>query len=191
MEYLVIYDNTGKIYYQVSGDVAEPVGLNFMRVEIPEGKYLKSIDTSVTPHEPVFRDTMGIDIDTCTLEELKAYQINKSKESLEKYLEGNPITSTCHGGIEKLYTITKDKQSLLTQMILMCQMAVQAGAEYQPSWNAQGEPCSYDWALTELQQLAFKAEAVVRPLVSHQQTMEAQINTATTKEDILSISIEF
>jgi hypothetical protein len=57
MEYLIIYDNTGRIYYQVSGDVVDPIGLNFMRIEIPEGKYLKSVDTSVTPHKPVYEDS--------------------------------------------------------------------------------------------------------------------------------------
>ncbi|MGB8452718.1 MAG: hypothetical protein WCD89_10325 [Anaerocolumna sp.] len=57
MQTLVIYDSTGKIYYQVSGDVAEPTGIPFLWVEIPEGKYIKSIDTSVTPNEPIYGDS--------------------------------------------------------------------------------------------------------------------------------------
>ena len=191
MQTLVIYDNTGKIYYQVSGDVQEPSGIPYIWVEIPEGNLLKKINTTVTPHEPVFSNVMGIDMDTCTLEQLKSYQIAKSKENLETYLSANPIRSTCHGEVEKLYSITKEKQSLLTQMILITQVAAQSGKEYQPSWNAQGEPCSYDWTLEELKQLAFEVEAVVRPLVSHQQTMESEINAAETKEAVLAISIEF
>ncbi|WMJ88850.1 hypothetical protein [Anaerocolumna sp. MB42-C2] len=191
MKSLIIYDNTGKLYYQASGNVNEPIGLPFMWVEIPEGKYINRIDTLITPHQPIYWDINSLDLDTCTIEELKAYQIAKSKENLEAYLENNPVTSKCHGGIKKNYSITKEKQSLLTQMILITQVAIQAGIDYQPSWNAQGEPCTYDWTLAELQQLAFEAEAVVRPLVSKQQTIEAHINTAKTKDDVMIVNIEF
>lgn len=191
MKTLVIYDLTGQIFLQASGDIKKPEGIPHLEIEVPQGKLLKSIDTTVEPHEPVYRNITDIDTDTCTLEDLKAYQTVKSKENLETYLSKNPITSTCHGGVEKLYTITKDKQALLTQMILISQVAIQSGIPYQPSWNAQGEPCTYDWTIPELQQLAFEIEAVVRPLISHQQTMEADINLATTKEAILVVSIEF
>lgn len=56
MNTLVIYDNTGFIISQMAGDVREPVGIPFQWVEIPEGKRLVSIDTSVNPHTPVFED---------------------------------------------------------------------------------------------------------------------------------------
>ena len=191
MKTLVIYDTAGKIFYQAQGNVQEPSGIPFLWLEIPEGKTLKSIDTTKTPHEPVYRDIMGIDTDTCTLEQLKAYLTTKSKDNLESYLAAHPITSKAHKGVDKQYTITKEKQTLLTQMIMIAQVTVNAGQTYQPSWNAQGEPCTYDWTLQELQQLAFEAEAVVRPLVSHQQTMEAEINAAETKENALAVKVEF
>lgn len=191
MEVLVIYDTTGRIIYQASGDVYEPVGVPSIRVAVPNGKRLVSVDTAKEPHEPVFADIMGIDPDTATLEQLKDYQITKSKENLEAYLLANPITSSCHGEVEKQYSITKEKQALLTQEIAIVQMAIQAGIEYQPSWNAAGEPCTYDWTLEELKQLAFEAVTVVKPLISHQQTIEAQINAAQTKEEVLAVSIEY
>lgn len=57
MEYLVIYDTTGKIISgPMRGSVEEPKGMPFMWVEIPESKRLVKIDTSKTPHEPVFED---------------------------------------------------------------------------------------------------------------------------------------
>lgn len=191
MKTLVIYDITGHIIQQNSGNVYKPQGIPFLEIEIPEGKILKSINTTKEPHEPVYRDITEINPDICTMEELKVYLIAKSKENLENYLATHPVTSKCHGGKEKQYSITKDKQVLLANMILMCQAAAQSGTEYQPSWNAAGEPCSYDWTVQELLQLAFEAEAVVRPLISHQQTIEAEINTASTKEDALAISVEF
>ncbi len=187
MQTLVIYDTTGEIFFKVQGRVQEPSGSQFLWLEIPAGKILKSIATTKTPHEPVYHDIMGIDTDTCTLEQLKAYMTAKSKDNLESYLAAHPIISKCHGGVEKQYTITKEKQALLTQMIMIAQVAVNAGQTYQPSWNAQGEPCTYDWTLQELQQLAFETEAVVRPLVIHQQTMETEINAAKTKENALAV----
>lgn len=191
MELLVVYDTTGRIIYQGQGDVYEPVGIPKMRVTVPNGKRIVSINTAKEPNEPIFTDIMGIDPDTATLEQLKDYQVTKSKENLEAYLLANPITSSCHGGVEKQYTITKEKQALLTQEIAIVQMAIQAGIEYQPSWNAAGEACTYDWTLEELKQLAFEAVMVVKPLVSHQQTIEAQINAAQAKEDVLAVSIEY
>ena len=57
MKTIVIYDNTGNIYFQASGDFIEPQGgLQYLIVEIPEGKYIASIDTSKTPHEVIFED---------------------------------------------------------------------------------------------------------------------------------------
>lgn len=133
----------------------------------------------------------SINLEACTLEELKTWQINQSIKNLEEYLHSNPVKSSCHGDREKLYTITKDKQALLTQMIMISQAAAQSNIPYQPSWNTQGEPSTYDWTIPELQQLAFEIESVVRPLINHQQIIESQIKAAGTKEEILSIDISF
>lgn len=62
---------------------------------------------------------------------------------------------------------------------------------FQPSWNARGEVCTYDWTLDELIILGADIEAKVRPLVSLQQSMESQIMSATTREEILSVKITF
>ena len=56
MKTLVIYDELGTIYYQASGSVTEPTGLPFLWVEIPEGKYIISINTSGETPEPIFAD---------------------------------------------------------------------------------------------------------------------------------------
>lgn len=56
MNTLVIYDSTGYIIAQMAGDVREPIGTPFIWVEVPDGKRLVSIDTSVNPSVPVFED---------------------------------------------------------------------------------------------------------------------------------------
>lgn len=194
---IVLKNNTSKIIYSEDGvqkNVYEGYSQDFVcnykdNVYSIELTRISSTDLTVKQLNAQLNPT--INKDSCTLTELKAWQINLSKTNLDNFLNTHPIKSKCHGGSEKLYSITKEKQSLLTQMIMIVQAAVNAGQTYQPSWNAQGEPCTYDWTLQELQKLAFEAEAVVRPLVSHQQTMEANINVAETKENVLAVKVEF
>lgn len=118
------------------------------------------------------------------------YLSNDSKNQLSRYLETHPITSTVHG-TEARYSITKDKQNMLTSMILMTQMAKQNGLEYTPSWNATNEPCTYDWTVEQLQTLAVQIEATVRPLISLQQTIESNIRKAKTVEDAIAANVKF
>jgi len=56
MNTLIIYDGTGYVIYQASGNVREPIGVPFMWVEIPEGKHIVSVDVSGETHIPVFED---------------------------------------------------------------------------------------------------------------------------------------
>ncbi|BCK01398.1 hypothetical protein [Anaerocolumna chitinilytica] len=74
MKTLVIYDTTGRIIYQGSGDVLEPVGIPFLWLEIPTGKILKSIDTSKPIHTPLYEDVPKTEIDDVK-EQLAAVQI--------------------------------------------------------------------------------------------------------------------
>lgn len=57
MKTLILYDNTGYIYLQISGTYTLPQGgLQFIEIDIIDGKYLKSVDTTVIPHEPVYEE---------------------------------------------------------------------------------------------------------------------------------------
>lgn len=47
MKTLIIFDNTGSIYFQASGDIREPQGgLNYLWVELKENQYVDAIDVS-------------------------------------------------------------------------------------------------------------------------------------------------
>ncbi len=56
MKYLIIYDCDGFIIFKGCGNLREPVGIPFMWVDMPEGKYLERIDVSGTEHIPIFAD---------------------------------------------------------------------------------------------------------------------------------------
>ena len=146
---------------------------------------IKKVGDRVSALEPV------TDYTTLPIEEAKAYRVKESATALAEFLAANPITSTCHGGVEARYSITKDKQDYLQSMIAVTQLEEQSGVPYQPSWNATGEVCTYDWTLAELCQLAMEIETVVRPLVSYQQTIEKSINNCTTMEELQAVVINY
>lgn len=52
---MVIYDNNGTVYFAGEG-YPEPDGLQYMTVDVPEGKCFKGVDVSVTPHQPILED---------------------------------------------------------------------------------------------------------------------------------------
>jgi len=56
MKSLVIYDVVGTIIRVINGSSQDPVGIPFMYVEIPAGKYVEKIDVSGEEHIPVFLD---------------------------------------------------------------------------------------------------------------------------------------
>lgn len=59
----VIYDTKGLIISQTQGsDLPVLTGVPYLDIEIPEGKYMVRIDTSVTPNVPVYGDIPKSDI---------------------------------------------------------------------------------------------------------------------------------
>lgn len=54
MKTLIVYDNNGKIFTQLSGDYVKPEGLQSLEIVIPENKVLKGVD--VKNKEPIFED---------------------------------------------------------------------------------------------------------------------------------------
>lgn len=57
MKTLIIYDDQGTIFLQVTGNYSVPQGgIQFLEVVIPEGKRITRIDTSVAPHQPILED---------------------------------------------------------------------------------------------------------------------------------------
>jgi hypothetical protein len=188
---LIIYDTTGFIISQMSGDIRTPEGIPFLWVDVPEGKCISGVDVSVTPNIAVFKEYGAYDYENASLEDAKKHHIMMSKNNLKEYLANNPILSTCHNAEGGYYSLTEDKQNLLLGMISVTQMKEASGVTYQPSWNETGKKCTYDWTLEQLIQLSFEMEAVVRPLINQQQAMEVAINTAATNLEVVAVSVIF
>lgn len=178
----VMYDETATEVYEVT--MMQPSDLS-VTVKLMESK-INTLESQLTAL------TAEPDPSKMELSELKEYLVEKSKEELEAYLANHPITSTCHNGVAKRYSITGQKQQYLNQAIALANIAYQKGdASYQISWNATDEECTYDWTLDELVTLAFEINEVVRPLISKQQSIESQIMNASTTADALAVAIDY
>jgi hypothetical protein len=128
-------------------------------------------------------DTLDIDINSKKSEKEKA--IVYTKKLLKHRLdEGMTWTNG------KKYSITLEKQNLLSAQLGMYMINAQAGIEIPLTWNASGEPCE-PWTVENLCALANDISAIVSPLVSKQQYAEVKLNEAETNEEIEEILNEF
>lgn len=132
------------------------------------------------------RQTILNDGVALTLEEVKAQRIQQSKDDLDTYLEGHPITWT--DGNQ--YSITREKQQQLTSKILSATIAAQTSTPYTPTWNATGQKCTA-WTLEDLSALAFAIDARVTALVSYQQAQEVAMQAATSMEELEAVVVDY
>lgn len=132
-----------------------------------------------------------------TPEELEAmFEQNKkdkvllSKSLLATYLEEHPITSSAHGGVEGVYSVTSEKQSLMMSQYMTYQIAKTVDSSAKLTWNETGKSCE-EWTEQDFVQLILEIKEYVYPLVSYQQTLEEQITACTTQEMLDAIVIDF
>lgn len=132
-----------------------------------------------------------VDETTMGLDEYKEHKIAQTKTLLNEYLEANPITSTAHGGTEGTYSITKEKQDLMTSNYITYTIKKTVAPDSAVlTWNETGKECE-EWEEAEFIQLVMEIEGRVKPLVSYQQTIEAQIREASDKSAIAAIVCDF
>ena len=124
------------------------------------------------------------------LESKKVQMISQSNTNLENFLKDVKMPSSVHGGIEKYYTVTRDKQNDLNSMISYYQTAQSIGVETTLNWNATGETCE-EWTIEELSILALQIKDFVFPYTERQRQMEIQIKNAKSLEELNNIDISF
>ena len=120
------------------------------------------------------------------LNDTKSSRIAESKTMLAAYLAAHPLTWTDG----KNYSVTEDKQALLTGNIAAYQLAVTLGQTAELTWNATGEECTV-WAFNDLAALAIAIKAYVKPLVAYQQAAEVAINACTTVDAVEAVPLDY
>lgn len=125
-----------------------------------------------------------------SIETVRSNKILESKKLLEQFYAQTYLVSAVHKAAGEQYSVTSEKQNYLLDMIALCDQAEELGTEFQPTWNATGEPCE-PWTKLELKQLALQIAQFVYPVVSQQQSYEKSINNMKSVEEIQSLVISY
>lgn len=116
----------------------------------------------------------------------KEDKISESKTALSAYLASHPI----QWSDGKYYSVTTEKQALLTSNLALYQISASAGQSFKLTWNSTGDEC-VEWTYEELAALALAIGTYVKPFVSHQQELELAIKECTTQAELDAIEITY
>lgn len=120
------------------------------------------------------------------LNEIKNTKIAKSKTDLKEYLASHPL-QWIDG---EYYSVTEEKQSLLTSNLAAYQISVAMNDPVELTWNTTGERCK-TWTYENLAALSLAIVKYVKPIVSKQQDIEIQIKNCISKEEVEAIEIKY
>ncbi len=120
----------------------------------------------------------------------KQNKIELSKSMLADHLQNNPLHSSVHGGVEGVYSVTSEKQSLMMSQYVMYQIEKSINPNAKLTWNESGKSCE-EWTEKEFLQLVLEVKTYVSPLVSYQQKTEEQIANCTNQEELDDIIIDY
>lgn len=182
-------------------DIPLMTTLGFMEV-VPFDQPIDTRYRYISTYEEIdgkLYETRVLDDSEELLDDLKARRIAQTREDLARYLEENPLVSTCKGGIEKKYTVTLEKQNQLTSTVAdflsNALPAILAGISIEEVdspiyWNAQGETCEL-WTYSEIYQLKNEMMAYVRPIVEYQRYLEKTIMEQEAQDKIYELDCYF
>lgn len=151
--------------------------------DISDGEHFWEISEIDDYYEVIESDAYNI---SDVLESKKTEKISESKVELKQYLEMHPL-QWIDG---EYYSVTEEKQSLLTSNLAAYQISVAAGNPIDLTWNATGARCKV-WTYENLVALSLDIVRYVKPFVSKQQDIEIQIKNCKTQNEIDAIKIEY
>lgn len=117
---------------------------------------------------------------------VKDNKVSESKAVLSDYLQNHPL----QWSDGKYYSVTSEKQSLLTSNLALYQISAAAGQPFKLTWNSTGDEC-VEWSYENLAALALAIGTYVKPFVSHQQELELAIKACKTQAELDAIEITY
>ncbi len=179
------------IGYQENGNVLVDNGtLAIAQMLVTEVIEMETIPDYVTTQDYLYVNGEFVENPNCpperTLDGMKSTKVAESKTALATYLASHPMTGTDG----KQYSVTQEKQSLLTSQLALYSVSVSAGGTYTLRWNSTGEECT-EWAYADLAALALAIGAYVQPFVSKQQELEVLIKACASKAELKAIIIDY
>lgn len=127
-----------------------------------------------------------IDVETCSLDDLKMFVQKKNSDSLEIFLENNPLLYTDG----KYYGVSKVDRDEMSQQYLAYQLnkTINPNAEDIVKWHSKGTKCT-PMSVSDFSTLALAVYAYTEPYYEEMQTIKESIMSASTKDEVLSIKI--
>lgn len=128
-----------------------------------------------------------IDVETCTLEELKAYTQEKNKKAFADFLYQNPLL----GDDLKYYGITKEDQEEMQTDLTTYNLKQSMGyTDWKLKWHDQKKACR-EFTLEEFTTLYNAIVDFVSPYRELQEKYKQAIYDAKDKSEILNLKIEY
>ena len=165
----------------IPAGVAIPASFPFVDVLVEENNCIKTVTKLIEKEIAVD----GTEVSKA-LEEFKQSKIVESKTVLSEYLASHPLQWTDG----KYYSVTSEKQALLTSNLSLYQLAVSNGQPFTLKWNTTGDECTV-WEYNDLAALALAIGTYVQPFVSYQQELELAIKACATMEELDAIEINY
>lgn len=165
----------------IPSDVPIPDSFPFVDIEVEKIDGIKTV-VKMTPREIPQND----DAIKEQLEQAKQERIVESKTALSDYLASHPLQWTDG----KYYSVTSEKQALLTSNLALYQISTVAGMPFKLTWNSTGDEC-VEWTYKDLAALALTIGTYVKPFVVRQQELELAIKACATMEELDAIEINY
>ena len=147
-----------------------------LKLTLKDGKIISWEKTIIEP-DPVELEKQLI--------QSKIEKITQSKQRLADFLESHLLMYN-----DEYYSVTQEKQALLTSGIAAYQLKLQAGVHATLKWNTTGDVCR-EFTLEEITGLVIAITDYVQPRVEKQQVLEIQIRNCITREELESIIINY
>ena len=162
-------------------NVTIPESFPFVDIEVQEIDEVQTV-TKMTGREIIVNEEEV----KAKLTEAAKVKVTESKTTLAEYLASHPLQWTDG----KYYSVTSEKQALLTSNLALYQISASAGQSFKLTWNSTGDEC-VEWTYEKLAALALAIGTYVKPFVSRQQELEIAIKACTTMEELNAIEINY
>ncbi|CBL02383.1 hypothetical protein FPR_21910 [Faecalibacterium prausnitzii SL3/3] len=162
-------------------NVTIPESFPFVDIEVQEIDEVQTV-TKMTGREIIVNEEEV----KAKLTEAAKVKVTESKTTLAEYLASHPLQWTDG----KYYSVTSEKQALLTSNLALYQISASAGQSFKLTWNSTGDEC-VEWTYEKLAALALAIGTYVKPFVSHQQELELAIKACATMEELDAIEINY
>lgn len=127
-----------------------------------------------------------ININSCTIEELKIFVQKRNRESLEAYLEKNPLLYVDG----KYYGVSKIDRDEMSQQLLVYQLnkTINPSIEDAVKWHSKGSKCIL-MPIKDFTKLAIAIYDYIEPYYEKMQEIKEKIMACDSKDSILVIKL--